>query len=355
MVIDKGKLIALLVDKTGRSTQEVEEQLNELTEQIEQAATSGRQFHIEGFGTFGMDEGTIYFDPASQFKTEINQKYAGMKPIELMAAFKESGAGVPVEEVKEKPVAPEPSEPEPEETVPDVVDEPEKQQPEPVEETAEKSTKEKPEAAPVPPVSTKKEKQPAKKKPVATGKSKEERDPLGSVLIAAVVVIGLLVGGWLVYDSGILSTLGSGNTMGSIPADTTAQNTDQPQPAASDSMLASGTATDSTEQNTSDEVSENRVSGAASSPYGLKGAVNDQAENAYTIVIHSFRLRSTVQEIADSLDQRGYRTVLFEGTANDGSRWRLGLGQFKSIPDAQDAVQQLSEPYRENHFITRIQ
>lgn len=354
MVIDKGKLIALLVDKTGRGKKEVEEQLNQLTKQIEQAATSGRQFHVEGFGTFGMDEETIYFDPASQFKTEINQKYTGMKPIELMAAFKESGAGVPVEEVKDKPVAPEPSESEPEEEAPEIVDKPEKESPAPVEEAAEKSTEKKPEAAPVPPASPQKEKKPVQKK-VTASESEEESDPLGTVLIAAVVVIGLLVGGWLVYDSDVLSTSGSESTMGGIPADTTAQNTDQPQPAASDSMLASGAAADSTEQNASDDVSENRVSGASSSPYGLKGAVNDGAENAYTIVIHSFRLRSTVQEIADSLDQRGYRTILFDGSANSESRWRLGLGQFESIPDAQNAAQQLSEPYRENHFITRIQ
>lgn len=349
MVIDEGKLTALLVEKTGSSKEEIQQQLSQLKQQIIDAAESGRQFHVEGFGTFGQDEGSLYFEPASQLKTEINQKYAGMKPIELMAAFKETGAGVPVEEIT---------------TEPPVKKKPAARKPEKSKKTTRKKEKKKePVAAPLASSSAKKKKtkqKPAakagKKKKVASGAKREESDTIGTVLVAAVVIIAILAGGWFLYDSGVFSTSGSNNNLDGVPADTTGQNIDQPtQPIAGDSVSSSGMATDSTEQNTTNDVSANEpIADGSNATYGLKGSVNEQAENAYTIVIHSFRLQSTVQEIADSLNQQGYRTVLFEGIANGESRWRLGLGQFENIEDAQAAVQELSAPYKENHFIKRI-
>lgn len=348
MVIDKGKLIALLVDKTDRSKKDIEDQLTQLVSRIQETTQSGRQFHIEGFGTFGMDEGVMYFDPSGQLKTEINQKYAGMKPIELMAAFKESGAGVPVEEIENepKPVVSAHTEATPDDELPVVEDEPEEQQPAAEEEIvaeAEDQLGEMSESAAK--EESLKEKPATKPKFVADTGDDNRMGPMEKTLMVAVILIVLLVGGWLLYDSGVLNMVGSGES-NAIPADTTEQKMNQPALVSSDTSAAR---TDSTAQNPGE-----LTSGTAASAYGLKGAVNKQAEDVYTIVIHSFRLRSTVEEIADDLDQQGYRTVLFEGEPNGSTRWRLGLGQFESETSAQQAVDKLPEKYQENHFITRI-
>ncbi len=89
MIIDKEQLISLLIDKTGLDATEVEDQLTELINRIQQAAQEDKSFEIEGFGTFNMEEGTLQFEPSDTLETEINNKYAGMKPIELIGAFKE--------------------------------------------------------------------------------------------------------------------------------------------------------------------------------------------------------------------------------------------------------------------------
>lgn len=369
MVIDNGKLIALLVEKTGRSKEDVQNQLQRLTEQVKQTAESGRQFHIEGFGTFGQDEGDIYFDPSSQLKTEINQKYTGMKPIELMAAFKETGAGVPVDDVEKAPlISDQPGqEQEPETKIepkkpkePDHEKEPAgieqtyKEQVKPEQTQDEKPAEETSKSVPVAPEKRNEKKPPKKQRYVAKSSQKTDDDPIGKILVAAVVLIVLFVAGWLLYDSGVLNMSVSQQNGPATPGDTTGQQLNHPVPATADSAnISSGSA----EQKSPRSVSGNRNttnSAGGGSAYGLTGKVNEQAENVYTIVIHSFRLRATVEEIADSLDQQGYRTLLFQGEPYGNTRWRLGLGQFESQASAQQAVETLSESYQKNHFITRI-
>lgn len=348
MVIDEGILIALLVEKTGKSKEWVKDQLFLLKKDIGQAAKSGKPFELNGFGTFIAKDGTLFFEPAEQIQTEINQKYAGMKPIELMAAYKETGAGIPLEE---------PSRELPVENKPDTKKAPKKKKPEPAEEPAKDKEKE-PVAAAASVDNTepkkkgpKKSKEPRKKRTVAG----DEKDPLGRILIAAVVVIAVLVGGWLVYDSGILSGFGDDRNAAAASADTTAQTSDQPPVAATeDSITNAGTNTDAVEQNGSNGVSKNEEA-APETPYGLKGEWNAEGNNGYTIVVHSFRLKSSVQQIADSLQQQGYRMQLTQISANGEQWWRLGLGQFQTVTAAQQKARNLSDPYKENHFIKRIQ
>ena len=355
MVIDKGKLVALLVDKTGRSKQDIEEQLNQLVNRIQQTAESGRQFHIEGFGTFGMDNGALYFDPASQLKTEINQNYAGMKPIELMAAFKESGAGVPVEEIGDarESLAPEQAEETTNGESQDTIEEPEEQQKPKEEPVTEPVADPEKEAEPVPQSESQKKK-PAPKLKVGPRLGKRRKsNPLGKIIMIVVILAAFLVGGWLLYDIGVLNISGSHGERGPVSTDSTEQGVNQPVPATEDTAV---TPDNNMEQNAEGNVSGNKAgtSGAGAAPYGLRGAVNPETENAYTIVIHSFRLRATVEEIADSLSQKGYRTVLVEGDPPRSNWWRLGLGQFKSQESAREAVSQLPEQNQENYFIEQI-
>src|SRR5699024_8707240 len=111
MKIDKEQLISFLSDRTGRDRSEIDGQLKQLIERIRQVEEDRSRFHIEGFGTFTAVQDRLEFDPADVFETEINNRYAGMKPIELIGAYKEpqsSGmaeADIPEEEEPEQPLA----------------------------------------------------------------------------------------------------------------------------------------------------------------------------------------------------------------------------------------------------------
>lgn len=89
MTINKSKLIELLVNKTGLEEKQVEEQLSLLILRIQQAGQQGKDFQIQGFGTFSIKDDALHFEPSRGLETEINHKYAGMKPIELIGAFKD--------------------------------------------------------------------------------------------------------------------------------------------------------------------------------------------------------------------------------------------------------------------------
>lgn len=371
-------MIALLVEKTGKPKEEVERQLSELAQNIREVAESGGSFTIEAFGSFSWKGGELRFDPSEQLKTEINQRYAGMKPIELMEAFKETGAGVPVDAAADKPAA----------SAPDAEPPPGTQ---PEEETDEKETGKRQEDAaalaagagggedaPGAPVSDeengKKEaetgdKEPARpasatatsagarKRPAAHYGANRGKRNSGKFVVAAVAVIAVFVTGWVLYQQGLFDGTAEQPQRVNIPADTSRQQ-DESSPAerTGDSALASGIAADSVEQNRMSTVSGNSDTPGPDAPatYGLKGTVNDGLEDAYTIVIHSFRLRSTVQGIADSLSRAGYRAILSEKVVNGENRWRLGLGQFATWQDALEAAKTLPPPYANDHFIDEI-
>lgn len=375
MITDKGKLIALLAEKTGLPKNQVKQQLDELKDRIRQAAKTGEELNIEGFGTFTGKNGEPDFKPDEQLKTEINQKYAGMKPIELMEAFQEAGAGVPVEQVEappkaappeeyqetaEKPAAesdkeeltpeePTPAGPETETSQP--VEEPPQEQkkepePEPVaasQETDPAQSDDKPEPSPKP-----KSDQPKKKYRTEPAFAGRENNKWGTIFLAAVVVIGIVAVGWGLYDSGILNGSQDGNWQ---PQDSVAVTSVPSMSPELTDTLASGNNAGGAEQNRAENVSPNN----SNAPYGLMGSVSEEGRNGYTIVLHSFRLRSTVQEIADSLNQQNYRTLLLEGTPGGNQRWRLGIGQFESIEAAQATVDTLPARIQSNYFITRIQ
>ncbi|MDZ7716575.1 MAG: HU family DNA-binding protein [Balneolaceae bacterium] len=107
MQIDKEQLIQLITDKTELDMQQVGEQLNELIAAIREAADKGQSYEIEGFGTFKMVDKKLRFSPSPSLKTEINHKYAGMQPIELIGAFKDT-RDIAAEEEQES--TPEPKE-----------------------------------------------------------------------------------------------------------------------------------------------------------------------------------------------------------------------------------------------------
>lgn len=376
MTVDKEKLISLLADKTGMPSAEVEKQLEDLLQHIGEAAGRGESYEIEGFGSFSTgEEGLLTFSPSKKLETEVNHRYAGMKPIELIGAFKES----PEEESEAAADEKESTESDVEEFI---VESPESEAPDisesipeqevPQEKSAsmdssfifdEESEKREKEAETPPPAVT---------APAAAGKATAgEResagdDPIGKFLIAAVMVITLGATGWLVYDMGLLDFSGTSSDKGQAAATSAASGRVQmTQSGEEESSVAPPTGgkppqkKEGAEQKELNPIQENEAVDIAEqsrqSIYGLRGGAVPEARSGYTIVVHSLQNESKARSLNQSLKSEGYITILADAVVQGARYWRVGLGQFKTVSDAREAVERLPKAYRENHFIKRIQ
>lgn len=397
MTVNRSSLVELLVQKTGLEQDQVEEQLNLLIEKVKKEIEKGNDYQAGGLGTFSLEDGDIVFQPEENLATEINYKYAGMKPIELIGAFKEvSGEEVSRQEPEISPIsdveqyseelASEEEEPaeelsasvdhveentggiaeeepvEHKEEVPDIPEPAADESTEEVEKESEKKaepvlSKPEPEAEAE---STQKKFRPKKKE--------EKADPIGKILVAAVIVMAIGVSGWMFYDLGYFDNGTTNSTENTIQESSAAQNMNviEEEPANSEDNKSGGDSVstgsvaggnESSEQNEPNSIS--NVSSIAEesrqSIYGLRGGASPRVEDGYTIVVHSLRDEAKVRSLNEQLQQEGYRTVISKASIMDTTFWRLGLGQFKTIKDATEASQQLPDPYRSNHFIKRIQ
>jgi hypothetical protein len=196
------------------------------------------------------------------------------------------------------------------------------------------------------------------KKAAATKTRKKEysfdrrRNGGGTWIAAAVLfIVVILAVGWLFFTNRSSPKKEISQTTTAVPADSVNSKTLSEKQAknpgrqqVSGSTMSGGDVADK----------KTAAGDSLTAKYGLMGNPRHQAGKAYTIVIHSFRFKTTVQEIADTLSRQGYRTVVFRGAGSSDIPWRLGLGQFKTIKDAQQAVRQLPERYQKAHFIHRI-
>jgi cell division septation protein DedD len=90
--------------------------------------------------------------------------------------------------------------------------------------------------------------------------------------------------------------------------------------------------------------------------FGLYGTAEVIDERYYSIILHSVRSENRAREVRDELQNEGYRSVITSVNSEDlGTMWRVGIGQFETIPDAQNAAVELPQEYRDNHFIGLIQ
>jgi cell division septation protein DedD len=348
MVEKREKWFSLLVEKTGQTEGEIQKQLDELKERLGETARTGSELKIEGFGAFSGRYGALYFEPSERLATEINQKYAGMSPIELVEAFRESGAGIPVENMKTSPIA-------------HVKDENSIRQ-DPSKEHKEQKQQDEGEAVKVPAAASASVENPNReadegsKLKIHNRNYRKRRPNIGVWAAVAAGIIIILAGGWALFGSKLMQ-INNDRTKQNVAAVDSTQNrsafgSSQPRDQPKDTVTA--VAPNSTPDSLRGKVDPAPRDTIAAAKYGLKGAINPIVRDAYTIVIHSFRLHSTVQTIADSLQQKGYRAVTFRGANKSGIHWRVGLGQFKTIKDAQKAVQKLPERYQNAHFIHRI-
>ena len=90
-------------------------------------------------------------------------------------------------------------------------------------------------------------------------------------------------------------------------------------------------------------------------PYGLRGPEDEVLIGAYTIVVHSLRNERKSEIEQRRLENQGYKATRWETVLPNGNTtYRVGVGQFKTVSDAERAIEELPEPFRSNNFIIRI-
>lgn len=363
MAIDKDQLISLLVEKTGSEPEEVGRQLSQLIYRIRNAAGEGKSFEIEGLGTFSLKNDQLQFAPDDVLETEINNKYTGMKPIELIGAFK--GADVDagnVEITEESPLPVEEPKTDAEiekerwtfdETSADeqariekavfgkTFDDAGDEMPEPPPKTPE--TAEVPEL-PKEPVIRKKE-----------SAAKPDEDPIGKVLTIAAIILLVGVAGWLLYDFVFQNNYTTGDQSSLQPRTVTSISSPREVPIST---------VDATGKQTSGEVTEpaspagvttddDEAFSAPQNRYGLIGEVNKAVSTGYTIVVHSLNLEKA-RAIQEQLQTDGFRVMIMKAVVSGDTYYRVGLGQFPSVEAAQQAISQLPEKFQNHNFIKRF-
>lgn len=417
MRIEDEKLIDLLVEETGQSKGKVKDQLDQLKNRIMRAARTGGVVEISDFGTFATKNNILDFKPSRQLKTEINQKYAGMRAIELMEAYKVAGTEVPIDERRYEPPPPAAADRKIPQPPPNKQDSRDASQQEPPRRNTEKSSgyngnfeqewqEQKEKEKDLTSVYREQENQKAGQTgfqeerrgdrpagPETYDPSKYEKNSPSRVFVAALTLAATLLAGWLLIESGTLTIPGLENSSNTFMATDTSQQTGAQSQSGNQTQTQPGTPEQSQSQDQLQQTGQTNESSAAEAEaedsetdlaaaggteqqgaaegdeggntaetqqpvsaerYGLRGAADGGLNGEFTIVVHSFRLKSTVEDLAVQLNQEGYRTVLSESTGADGSRWRLGLGQFPSQESAEEAAQQLPEPYINNYFIEQL-
>ncbi len=191
------------------------------------------------------------------------------------------------------------------------------------------------------------------KKKSARKPEKRKRNP-GTILIAAIAAVLVIVIGFLIVgDIGVFSDADSSQEIN--------QNESQ-SPAPMGADLETGPETEEQQELEEEpgeqeqpELTRIEEEGETSS-FGLHGTTQSIEGRYYSIILHSLRSENRAEELRGELQDQGYRAVITSvNTEEYGTMWRVGIGQFESIPDAQDAASELPQNYRDNHFIGLLQ
>lgn len=328
MTIDRTELVELLIEKTSLSSEEVEMQLEQLIEKILDAAERGKALEIKEFGLFFFDqEGNLKFEPSEELSTEISFKYAGMKPVELKP---ERNTAIPEDDELSRPIS----------ANDDVIVVPSSEQ---------KNTPAKPKATPTP--KPKSDAKPISRQPI---RKKNDR----SAVWALLAFFTVLFIGALIYFNRPMDSVSENSVTVNETESQDLGTTDTPETVGEIEMEieVNGSVED---QSNDEEQIEEQISDVTvpiqNQMYGLTGAIVDEANNGFSIVIHSFYNELRAEEVAENFRTDGYRVHVTSRVIGDLDVWRVSLGQFETILNAQQAAQTLPEPFNENHFIQRIQ
>lgn len=88
--------------------------------------------------------------------------------------------------------------------------------------------------------------------------------------------------------------------------------------------------------------------------YGLKGDLVQKNSDFYTVVVYSLNDLKRAKTIKNKLAKENYRASLTTANVNNQELYRIGLGQFKNVKDAEEAAQNLPPKYRKHHFIKHV-
>ncbi len=341
MKIDKKKLIELLIEKTGMDRKEVEVQMDQLIDRIVDAAERGKALEIKEFGLFYFDQNSeLKFEPSDELSTEISFKYAGMKPVELKP---ERNTGIPPEiddfEASDS------------ENEINIVNKTVQKQ-----ESSDQDKKEpadKP--APKKPASPESKKGATYRKPIT--RKKDRSFVWGTLAFLLVLVIGAAVYYYMQSDEAdqIAGTQQPVTEQQFQTADPLPEAVIAEEQLESDDLSGVNQTPEEpvTEQTESDEVQLSQE--PDQNLYGLTGSWDSSINNFYSIVVHSFYNEIRANEVASGLENDGYRTFVNERVVNDLEVWRVSIGQYQTIEEAQSGAATLPEPYNTEHFIQRIQ
>ncbi len=383
MIIDKPKLVELLVDKTGMQLEDVESQLDQLIERIVDAANRGKALEIKEFGIFYFDEdGELKFEASDELSTEISFKYAGMRPVELKPERDSAMPPVDIEEKQDEdddldiPAVPlvESESSGTKEEDPFGFEE-ENQDDEfdflsdlggQTDDEDEKLLSADPEPEPV--RNPEKKPEPTQKKPPVKKIAPRKKNNTSTIAILAILLLVILIGGTIWFMDSLNSdpespqTASNMNMPVQVPDELPVITDDDIDNMDELSEQESNLDTPSMEQEAQTGVQESTepaptaAESVSEQPtYGLMGVVQEEANDGYSIVIHSFTTENTARSTAALLVQDGYRTLVNSRTVTGSSVWRVSVGQFATLGDAQQAAQQLPSPYNTQNFIQRIQ
>ncbi len=94
---------------------------------------------------------------------------------------------------------------------------------------------------------------------------------------------------------------------------------------------------------------------AVTPQYGLMGDTFYDQLTGYSINLYSFDDEETAASASDEIRREGYRVDVEPVTVQDQDMWRVSVGQFKTIEDAQAAAETLPSSIAGDYFINRIQ
>jgi len=362
MKLTHENLITLISEALDTDQKGAEKELKNWIHKVQAEVSEKGRYHINGLGVFQLVNDALVFEPEKELQIEVNYKYAGMEPIEIhpaaSAGSQDEGQSLqpgssegPVEESKEEHYSDAEEEKQEHYSDPFDLDEspddPRKQFDEfkrKFEKTEEEIGEEKKSGQHSQKASEDEEaKQEQHKIPDQTAlrrkreaysrkRRKEPESKLWLLPIAAAVIVAILL--FFHYRGQILDQR---------------HQAGQSQTEELETADREGTAAEPSEHQVQPAVEEETPS------YGLRGPVEEIAQGAYTIVLHSLSNEERAREQRDIFKDQGYKAILFEATAPDGGRtWRVGVGQFESVEQAQEAISNLPGRYRDNNFIIRI-
>jgi septal ring-binding cell division protein DamX len=373
MTINREKLISLLMEKTGIDRQNIEKQLDELISRIMDAANRGKALEIKGFGLFYFDEDEeLTFRASDQLDSEINFSHSGMEPVELKSSKSVSPS---VEQPEEKDTVSEADDKQQytdetdtdtdtddiygiRKTLAGTSDDDDSEDSQPLGRLfREESPETTPE--PKPKKETKKAGTSTSKKPQEKSKSMRKtaaksRDPMNTIIVVVLAAV-FIFAAYFVFTEFI-----NAPEQPEISQQQNIEQEDPPAPAERD--ITESTEPEDPEQvqvpepeNEPEPLDDPIDEVTTTDPYGLYGELADAEGDVFTIVVHSLRDRGVADRTADELRQEGFRISVNERNVDGQTYYRVGIGQFPTIREAQQEATTLPDPFNNQNFIQRIQ